>query len=89
MDSKKMRIVENALRQIAEREGKTIDDIREDIRAALSAGRESPDASVRDRWQSVPCVGDEPTPEEVVLYLAEDALRKAGGQEPAHGGKTR
>ena len=36
MDSKKLRIAENALRQIAEREGTTVDAVREEIRAAIA-----------------------------------------------------
>ena len=37
MDSKKLRIAENALRQIAEREGTSVDAVREEIRAATPA----------------------------------------------------
>ena len=89
MDRKKMRIAESALRQIAEREGKTVDDIREDIRAAIAEGRKNPDEHVRALWQDIPCEGTEPTPEEVILYLAQDMLRQTGGQEPPRRGNTR
>ena len=79
MDSKKLRIAENALRQIAEREGTSVDAVREEIRAAIVMGRNDPNPAARAFWQSLPCEGDEPTPEEVILRLAEDARRRANG----------
>lgn len=79
MDSKKLRIAENALRQIAEREGTTVDAVREEIRAAIAMGRNDPSPAARSFWQSFPCEGSEPTPEEVILRLAEDARRRANG----------
>lgn len=79
MDSKKLRIAENALRQIAEREGTTVDAVREEIRAAIAMGRNDPSPAARAFWQSFPCEGGEPTPEEVILRLAEDARRRANG----------
>ena len=79
MDSKKLRIAENALRQIAEREGTSVDAVREDIRAAIAAGRSDPSPAARAFWQSFPCEGSEPTPEEVILRLAEESRRRANG----------
>lgn len=79
MDSKKLRIAENALRQIAEREGTSVDAVREDIRAAIAAGRSDPSPAARAFWQSFPCEGSEPTPEEVILRLAEDARWRTNG----------
>ena len=79
MDSKKLRIAENALRQIAEREGTTVDAIREEIRAAIAMGRKDSNPAARAFWQSFPCEGSEPTPEEVILLLAEAARRRANG----------
>lgn len=79
MDSKKLHIAENALQQIAEREGTTVDAIREEIRAAIAMGRKDSNPAARAFWQSFPCEGSEPTPEEVILRLAEDARRRANG----------
>ena len=79
MDSKKLRIAENALRQIAEREGTTVDAVREEIRAAIAMGRNDPSPAARAFWQSFPCEGSEPTPEEVILHLAEESRRRANG----------
>lgn len=79
MDSKKLRIAENALRQIAEREGTTVDAVREEIRAAIAMGRNDSSPAARAFWQSFPCEGSEPTPEEVILRLAEESRRRANG----------
>lgn len=81
MDSKKLRIAENALRQIAEREGTTVDAVREEIRAAIAMGRNDPSPAARAFWQSFPCEGGEPTPEEVILRLAEESRRRANGEK--------
>ncbi len=79
MDSKKLRIAENALRQIAEREGTTVDAVRKEIRAAIAMGRNDPSPAARAFWQSFPSEGSEPTPEEVILRLAEESRRRANG----------
>lgn len=79
MDSKKLHIAENALQQIAEREGTTVDAIREEIRAAIAMGRKDSNPAARAFWQSFPCEGSEPTPEEVILRLAEESRRRANG----------
>ena len=79
MDSKKLRIAENALRQIAEREGTTVDAVREEIRTAIAMGRNDPSPAAQAFWQSFPCEGREPTPEEVILRLAEDARWRTNG----------
>ena len=79
MDSKKLRMAERALRQIAEREGTSVDAVREEIRAAIAMGRNDPSPAARAFWQSLPCEGDEPTPEEVILHLADEARRRVNG----------
>lgn len=79
MDSKKLHIAENALQQIAEREGTTVDAIREEIRAAIAMGWKDSNPAARAFWQSFPCEGSEPTPEEVILRLAEESRRRANG----------
>ena len=76
MDSKKLRIAENALRQIAEREGTTVDAVREEIRAAVAAGQRDPSPAARAFWQRFPRGDGEPTPEDVILRLAEEARRR-------------
>ena len=76
MDSKKLRIAEETLRQVAAREGVTADEVRENIRTAIAAGLASPSSFVQEYWKSIPHEGAEPTPEEVILHLAEEARRR-------------
>lgn len=82
MNSKKLRIAENALRQIAEREGTTVDAVREEIRAAIAAGQRDPSPTAQAFWRTIPCEGREPTPEEVILHLADEARRRMSGGNP-------
>lgn len=76
MDKRKTRIVENALKQIAMRESKTVSQVRKDINTALMVGMFNPDPNVQAYWKRIPHEGDIPTVEEVIIFLAEEAKRK-------------
>lgn len=70
MHRKKYLVAKNALRLIAKREGKTVEEIRKNIKAAMLVGMISADPKVQAYWTKIPCEGDIPTPEEVIVYLA-------------------
>lgn len=70
MNKKKLRIAEHALRQIAMREGKTAEEVRKEIKKAMLVGMFSQDLKVQAYWKRIPCDGDLPTPEEVIVFLA-------------------
>ncbi|HQO41855.1 MAG TPA: hypothetical protein PLY12_02470 [Bacillota bacterium] len=73
MDKKKLRIAENALRQIAMRDGKTVSEVRKEIQKAMLIGLCSQDPKVQAYWKRIPCEGEVPTPEEVIAFLADEA----------------
>lgn len=74
---------EKALRVLAIREGKPVEEIRKSIQVAMLAGLCSPDPAVQARWKAIPCKGDVPTPEEVIEFIA---LSVKNGADP-FGGK--
>lgn len=76
MDKQKVRIAENALKKIAAREGKTVSQITKDISMALLVGMCSPDPNVQAYWKRIPCEGDIPTVEEVIIFLSEEVKGK-------------
>lgn len=75
MDRKKRRIAENALIQLSIREGKTVEEIKKEIKKAMLIGLCSQDTKIQAHWNSIPCEGELPTPEELIVYMAEAARK--------------
>jgi len=61
--------VERAISRVAESNGTTSDDVRKNIMEMLEIGRNSTDPAVRAAWSKVPCRGDVPSVEDVMLYI--------------------
>lgn len=78
MDRKELRIAENALRQIAIREGKIVSEVKKEIQKATLVGLCRQDPKVQAYWKRIPCEGEAPTPEEVVAFLADEAKQGRG-----------
>lgn len=76
MDKLKMKIAEDAIRKIAADSGESVESVRRNIQIAMVNGLASTDADVQRFWQSVPREGELPTPEELILYIAEVAMDK-------------
>ena len=76
MDKLKMKIAEDAIRKIAADNGESVEAVRKNIQIAMVNGLASTDADVQRFWQSVPREGELPTPEELILYIAEVAMDK-------------
>ena len=73
MRKKQQLLVENVLQKLAQKEGKTPQQIKAEIRTALMEGLQNPDPGVQAYWKQIPCTGDIPTPEEVILHLSQRA----------------
>ena len=61
---------DRAIRQLAMRQGKKVEEIRTQIKLAMAAGMCSQDPKVQARWKMIPHRGKAPTPEELIEYLA-------------------
>ena len=70
---KKRVAAENAIRQVAFLHNTTIEEVKKEIRLAMLAGLCQSDPAVQAKWKEVSCAGDVPNPEELILYLAEQA----------------
>jgi len=66
----KVKKAEKALRQIAEKEGVSVEEVRREIEIAINAARENPDANIQAFWKHIPRKGEWPTPEEVIVHIA-------------------
>lgn len=58
MNRKKLLIAESAIKQIAVRKGKTVEEIRKEIQKAMLIGLCSQDPKVQAYWRRIPCKGD-------------------------------
>jgi len=59
-----------ALKAIARKEGKSVEEIRREIEAALRISRENPDPKIQAFWDTVPSKGAKPTPEKAIAHMA-------------------
>ncbi len=62
--------VERAMRQIAIKEGITVEDVRKEMIRAMLIGFYNPDPAIREKWRKIPHKGETPTPEEFIKYMA-------------------
>ncbi|MCL2695275.1 MAG: hypothetical protein FWE69_03000 [Clostridiales bacterium] len=60
-----------ALEQLAQRDGVSVDYVRGMIEQALADAKNNADPEAQAFWKSIPCEGDFPTPEEAITFLAE------------------
>ncbi len=58
-----------AIESIAKSEGKTVDEVREEIMKAILYGITNEDPDVQAMWREIPCQGKLPTPEEVIIWI--------------------
>ena len=63
---------EAAIRKIAMREGITVEEVRTEMKKAMLIGLCNPNPAIRERWKNIPCKGDIPTPEELIVYMAQN-----------------
>lgn len=67
---KKSNPTANIIKQIAYKNHVTEEEVRTDIKAAMDGGRSNPAPEVQSRWESFHYEGEEPTPEEFILWVA-------------------
>jgi len=68
LDRKK---AEKALKVLAERDGVTVDYVREKIQEAIDMGIADPHPPRKQFWAAIPHKGDCPSPEDVICFLAD------------------
>ena len=66
-----IRKAENALRKLAEQRGLSVAEVRREIQASINEGLNSSDPLAMAYWAIIPKTGEIPTPEEVILYIAQ------------------
>lgn len=71
MKNSEMKKARKAVKLTAKKESISVDNVREEIKAAIAEGLSSNDPAVREMWKGIPCRGEVPEPEEVIAWAAE------------------
>jgi len=61
---------EAVIRTIAAQHHTTVETVRLEMKQAMLAGLLNPDPKVQATWKSIPCEGEVPTPEELIVWAA-------------------
>lgn len=64
------------LRRIALENGVSVSEVRKEIQIAIEAAMSNPDPAVQAEWKAMSHNGQIPSPEEVIIYLAEKTRKK-------------
>jgi len=80
MDKKKIDGAKRAIEQIAKKNHATVEEVRLQIKVSMINGLVSEDTKIKSFWQSIPCEGEIPTPEELIAYTADIVRRKTRGE---------
>lgn len=80
MDKKKIDGAKRAIEQIAKKNHTTVEEVRLQIKVSMINGLVSEDPKIKAFWQSIPCEGEIPTPEELIAYTADIVRRKTRGE---------
>ncbi len=57
------------LNRIARREGIDTESVYKEIEYAMEIGMNNTDPNVRAMWSSIPCKGDKPTVDELIVWI--------------------
>lgn len=60
----------SAIRKIAEENHISVEQVRAEMIQAMEAGMSNPDPEIQAKWKTIPCKGEKPTPEEVIIWAS-------------------
>lgn len=89
----KLRKAREAIQIIAKSEGKSVNQIRKDVKIsiadAMKRAKKENNTEVLEMWSSIPRKGDIPTPEEFIAYMSEQTnkIYYTKTKEPSEGSK--
>lgn len=63
--------ISNIFRELAARDRTSEFEVQRQIEIAIQTGIQNPDPAIRAQWEKVPCTGEIPTPEELILYIVQ------------------
>ena len=73
-----------ALRKVAFANNTTVEEVKKEIMSAMDAAMANPDPEIQAMWKTIPHVGEKPTPEEFIAYVANTVIEeeRSDGHSP-------
>ena len=69
MEQNKKEKISEHLRTVAEQEGITENEVKNEIAYAVSLALKSNDPKIQNFWKNIPCEGESPTVEEIIDFI--------------------
>ena len=67
---------DNIIRQIADKNGVSPTEVKNEMKKAIRVGMQSPDPKVQAHWRKISPSGKEPTINEVLTYLFSNVTKR-------------
>ena len=64
------------IQRIAIQDGRTVEEVRKEMKLAMFCGLSNNDPQVQTMWKSIPCEGEYPEPEELIAWAVKRAAAK-------------
>lgn len=77
MEQNKKEKISEHLRTVAEQEGITENEVRNEIAYAVSLALKSNDPKIQKFWKKIPCEGESPTVEEIIDFIVAQIARQS------------
>jgi len=65
-----MKNFKTILKAVAQKNNTTTENVLREMEVAIAIGMNDPDPEVQAKWRQIPCKGNRPTPEDVIMYYA-------------------
>lgn len=70
LNQKEWDAARKAIQRIALQERKSVEQVRKDMKLAMLCGLMNNDPQVQAMWKSIPCEGEYPEPEELIIWAS-------------------
>ncbi|MEA4854107.1 MAG: hypothetical protein VB082_07515 [Christensenella sp.] len=58
-----------AIKAVAKQHGMSVEETIKEMEKAIIEGYSNPDEQIRAYWKQIPCKGEYPTPEELIVFI--------------------
>ena len=69
--------VSQVLERVAEHNGTSVEEVRQEISRAIEIGMRNPDSTIQKKWAEIPSEGDIPTADELICYVMRETVLRA------------
>ena len=66
----------NIFKEIAKHYGVSEKSVYSEIQKMIADAQNTDNEDIKEHWRLIPCKGDLPTPEELILYLSQQLKKK-------------